>query len=121
LCHVFDTTLFDYTCGMELTLNNHIDIMPGVCGGKPRVAGHRIRVQDIAVWHDMQGQSATEIVGRFPQLSLADVHAALTYYFDHREEILRDIREDADFVSQLKLQLGPGPLARKFGEASTQT
>jgi uncharacterized protein (DUF433 family) len=34
---------------MESTLNNHIEITPGVCGGKPRVAGHRIRVQDIAV------------------------------------------------------------------------
>jgi uncharacterized protein (DUF433 family) len=115
LCRLSVTPHFDYTRSMELTLNNHIEITPGVCGGKPRVAGHRIRVQDIAVWHEMQGQSPDEIVGRFPQLSLADVHAALAYYFDHREEILGEIRQDADFVTALKSQLGPGPLARKLG------
>ncbi|MEX2141885.1 MAG: DUF433 domain-containing protein [Pirellulales bacterium] len=106
---------------MELTLNKHIEITPGVCGGKPRVAGHRVRVQDIAVWHDMQGQSADDIVGRFPQITLADVHAALAYYFDHRDEILRDIRQDADFVAELKSQLGPGPLARKLGNSSADS
>ncbi|HJS08553.1 MAG TPA: DUF433 domain-containing protein [Pirellulales bacterium] len=106
---------------MESTLNNHIEITPGVCGGKPRVAGHRIRVQDIAVWHEMQGQSANDIVGRFPQLSLADVHAALAYYFDHRDEILRQMREDADFVAQVKAQLGPGPLARKLGDLPAES
>jgi uncharacterized protein (DUF433 family) len=103
---------------MEITLNRHIEITPGVCGGKPRVAGHRIRIQDIAVWHDMQGQSASEIVARFPQLSLADVHAALAYYFDHRDEILRHIREDEELVEQLKNQIGPGPLEVKLGKSS---
>jgi uncharacterized protein (DUF433 family) len=97
-------------------INTQIEVTPGVCGGRPRVAGHRIRVQDIAVWHEMQGMSADDIVGRFPQFSLADVHAALAYYFNHREEILGQMREDADFVSQLKSQLGPGPLARKLGD-----
>ena len=33
----------------------HIEITPGVCGGKPRIAGHRIKVQDIAVWHEIMG------------------------------------------------------------------
>ena len=42
----------------------HIEITPGVCGGKPRIAGHRIRVQDIYVWHELQGQTAEEIVTR---------------------------------------------------------
>jgi uncharacterized protein (DUF433 family) len=105
---------------MEITLNRHIEITPGVCGGKPRVAGHRIRVQDIAVWHDMQGQSANDIVAKFPQLSLADVHAALAYYFDHRDEILRHIREDEEAVETLKGQLGPGPLEGKLGKSSTK-
>ena len=33
------------------TIKPHIEITPGVCGGKPRIAGHRIRVQDIVVWN----------------------------------------------------------------------
>lgn len=87
----------------------HIEVTPGVCGGRARVAGHRIRVQDIVLWTE-QGQSPDQIVADFPQLSLADVYAVLAYYHDHREEIDRQVREDDDFVAQLKAQNAPGLL-----------
>jgi uncharacterized protein (DUF433 family) len=87
---------------------------PGVCGGRPRIAGHRIRVQDIAIWHAGLGRSAEQIRQDFPQLSLADVHAALAYYFDHRDEIDGQIGEDEDFAARLKAQSGPGPLEQKL-------
>lgn len=73
----------------------HVVKTPGTCGGKARIAGHRIRVQDIVLWNE-EGRSPEEIVGEFPQLSLADVHAALAYYFDHRDEIDAEIRADAE-------------------------
>ena len=65
----------------------HLSITPGVCGGKACIAGHRIRVMDIVVWHDKWGRSPYEIVDDFPGLTLADVYAALAYYRDHRDEI----------------------------------
>jgi uncharacterized protein (DUF433 family) len=77
------------------TIASHIEITPGTCAGKPRIAGHRIRVQDIALWTE-EGQSADEIVAEYPQLTLSDVYAALAYYHDHREEIDGDIRDDAE-------------------------
>ena len=83
------------------TIASHIEITPGTCGGKPRIAGHRIRVQDIVLWTE-EGRSADEIVADFPQLSLADVYAALAYYHDHREQIDQDIREDEEFFEQIK-------------------
>jgi uncharacterized protein (DUF433 family) len=64
---------------METVTKSHIVSNPGICAGKPFVTGTRIRVQDIYVWYELQGKSADEIVSRFPQLSLADVFAALTY------------------------------------------
>jgi hypothetical protein len=33
------------------TIREHIEIVPGESGPKARIAGHRIRVQDVAVWH----------------------------------------------------------------------
>jgi len=96
----------------------HVEVTPGICGGRPRIAGHRIRVQDIAVWHDYMGQSPEEIVGRFPQLTLAQVHAALAYYFDHREEIQSDIQSGGDFAEQLK-SVTPSKLASKLVAAET--
>lgn len=98
---------------MATTLDRHIERTPGTCGGKPRIAGHRIRVQDIVVWYERLGQTPEEIVTRFPQLTLGDVHAALAYYFDHRDEIRRDLREDVEEEVALRAKIGPGPLARR--------
>src|SRR5205807_695445 len=67
---------------------------PGVCGGKPRIDGHRIRVQDIAIDYEQLGMSPDEICDAYPALTLAKVHAALAYFYDHREEILGDIEAD---------------------------
>lgn len=84
-----------------MTIASHIEIMPGTCAGRPRIAGHRIRVQDIVLWTE-EGQSADEIVAEFPRLSLSDVYAALAFYNDHREQIDKDIRDDQEFFSRTK-------------------
>jgi uncharacterized protein (DUF433 family) len=97
---------------MLTSIAEHVDIQPGRCGGKPCVAGTRIRVWDIHVWHDLRGWSPAEIVTQFPQLTLADVHAALAFYLDHREEINRQMREAEEFVEQMKAQAGPSLLDR---------
>jgi uncharacterized protein (DUF433 family) len=92
----------------------HIVATPGTCGGKPRIDGTRIRVQDVYIWHEVQGRSADEIVASYPHLSLAEVYAALAYYCEHRAEIKRQIAEGHEFVAALKAELGPGPLERKL-------
>ena len=84
----------------------HIEINPHKCGGKPCVAGTRIRVWDIHVWHNLRGQTPEQIIAEFPQLSLADVHAALAYYLDHREEIQRQAKEDEAYVAKRKREQG---------------
>jgi uncharacterized protein (DUF433 family) len=90
----------------------HIESRTGVCGGKPCIAGTRVRVQDIYVWHELQGRTPEEIVSDFPQLTLADVHAALAYYFDHREEIQREMKAADTLVARMKAEAGPGVLDR---------
>ncbi|MHC5613449.1 MAG: DUF433 domain-containing protein [Nostoc sp.] len=71
---------------MEITLNRHIEITSEVRSGKPRIAGTRITVADVAIMYLRMGQSLEEIAGKY-QLSLASVHAAIAFYYDHREEI----------------------------------
>ena len=82
----------------------HIVSTPGTCGGKPRIAGSRIRVQDVVVWHEAWGLSPEEIVTDFPQLTLAQVHAALAYYYDHREEIRQHMQDAEALVEAFKQQ-----------------
>jgi uncharacterized protein (DUF433 family) len=88
---------------MPSKLADHIDADPQRCGGRPCIAGTRIRVQDIYVWHELQGQSPDEIVTDFKQLTLADVHAALAYYYDHRAEIDAEVQAERSESEQQKL------------------
>ncbi len=88
--------------GTQLSLDQRIEVTAGVCGGKPRIAGHRIRVQDIVAWYEFQGLTPDEIVSGYPQITLADVHAALAYYHAHRDEIQRQMSADEEFVENLR-------------------
>ena len=74
-------------------------------------------MQDIYVDSQLYGKSAEEIVAALPQLTLAQVYAALAYYFDHREEVLDEIRQDEQFVALMKARTGPGPLETKLRDS----
>ena len=100
---------------MPPLIAEHIELTPGVCGGKPRITGTRIRVQDIYIWHEVQGQSVDEIVRNFPQLSMGAVHAALAYFWDHRDELLEQMRLQDAFVEEMKRQ-NPSILAQKLAQ-----
>lgn len=84
---------------MHYVDKQRITKVAGVCGGRACVAGHRIRVMDIVGWYQKRGYSATQIVQElFPSITPADVHAALAYYFDNREEIENDFRNDEQWA-----------------------
>ena len=87
---------------MTATIISHIEITPGICGGKPRIAGHRIRVEDIVVCHERLGLSPDEIVSQYPSISLADVYAALSYYHDNFAEIGRQMEDDEIFAREMQ-------------------
>lgn len=93
-------------------LPKHLEITPGICGGKPRISGHRITVQSIAIWHERMEMSPDEIASEY-DLSLGDVHAALAYYFDNQAQIDRTIEEEEAFVEELR-ERTPSILARKL-------
>jgi uncharacterized protein (DUF433 family) len=97
----------------------HIVSRPEVCGGKPCIARARIRVQDIYVWHELQGISADEIASRFEHVTMAGVYAALAYYWDHREEIQRQMQDETTFVEQMKLK-HLSPLKEKLAGKNAQ-
>ena len=87
---------------------------PGVRGGRPRIDGHRVTVDDVAIWHERMGMSPDEIVSAYPSITLSDVHAALAYYFEHREEIDADIKAGEQFVAEMKAKSPPSLLQEKL-------
>src|SRR5207253_943023 len=82
----------------------HIVSTPGYCGGKPRIEGSRIRVQDVMLLHDRAGLSADQIVDRYPHITHAGAYAALAYYYDHREEIDAHVEDARKLVEEMKLR-----------------
>lgn len=104
---------------MECVISEHIKITPGICGGKPHIAGHRIKVHDIVIWHERLGFSPDEIVSEYPSITLADVYAALAYYHDHFEEIRQQIREDEEFARKLQART-PSLLQQKLGNRNAK-
>ena len=87
---------------------------PGTLGGKPRIAGRRISIEDIAIWHLRLGKTVDEICAEY-DLSLAEVHAALAYYYDHQAEIERQINEGDAFLKALR-DSSPSKLAKRLAE-----
>ena len=87
---------------MNDRIARHITKTPGICGGRACIAGHRIRVADIVNWHLKRGYCPDEVVDMFPGITLADVHAALAYYFDHREEIEAEFEEEEQWEEWVK-------------------
>ena len=66
----------------------HIVKTPGVRGGKARIDGTRICVRDVVALRD-RGLLPEAMLDYFDSrpLTMAEVHSALAYYHDHRDEI----------------------------------
>jgi uncharacterized protein (DUF433 family) len=94
------------------TIDRYIVITPGIGGGRPRIAGRRIKVKNIVIAHERMGWSVDQIAEEY-DLTLAEIYAALAYYFDQRPEIDADIRKDDEFAEQMRKQ-SPSKLAKKL-------
>ena len=72
---------------------SHITKIPGVCGGRPAIDHTRVRVLNI-VYLLKEGYRPERMLEQYSDLNLAQVHAALAYYYDHQDEIEGYIKED---------------------------
>jgi len=83
------------------------------------IAATRVRVLDIYVMSELQGLNPDDIVDALPHLTLAQVHAALAYYFSNRDEIVGQLREEEYLARHLRALTGPGPLEAKLQGGET--
>lgn len=71
-------------------------------GGEPIIAGTGIRVLDIAIRYEIMGMSPDEILVAFPHLNLSQVHDALSYYYEHKDEIDKKWKDEIKEIEPLK-------------------
>lgn len=86
---------------MAKTAHPHISADPETCGGSPRIEGTRITVRTIVIATFLHGLTPEELLIHYPHLTLAGIHDALSYYFDHRAEVDREIAEHEALDSAL--------------------
>ena len=68
------------------TEHPHIVRLEGVCGGEPLIDGLRVTVRHVIVLH-LRGEPILDIAQAL-NITEAQVFHALSYFFDHRDEIL---------------------------------
>lgn len=82
---------------------SHITKIPGVCGGKATIDGRRVRVMDIVILHQ-EGYTPKEMLEDYDFLNLAQIHAALSYYYENPEEIEAQLKADREWDERFEGQ-----------------
>ena len=65
----------------------YITSNPEICAGQPHIQGTRITVGLIAREVEALRMTPDEVIAAHPHLTLAQVHAALAYFYDRRDEL----------------------------------
>jgi uncharacterized protein (DUF433 family) len=99
-----------------LNLGDYIVKTPGVCSGQPRIIGTRIKVKHVFTWVECIGMTPAQVVAEYPQLTMAQVHAALAYYWSHQDEIHQDIENEEKLVAALKAEAAPSKITERLAD-----
>ncbi len=74
----------------------------------------RVKVMQVALDHLSYGWSAEEMRRQHPALSLAQIHAALGYYYDHQVAFDQQIAKDLTEAERLAGSTTDSPLRRRL-------
>lgn len=89
----------------------HVEIGPD---GVAMVSGTTTKVVEIVLDHLAHHWHAEDIQRQHPHLSLSQIHAAMTYYYDHQREINQDIERRLRLVADIKERRADGTLQAKL-------
>lgn len=101
---------------------NHIELVDDGFGGKePVVVGTKITVHEIAAMFVLQHSSVEWIVENF-DLTPAQIYAAISYYYDHQDQIDREIAEADEHIRTVgkSLQAKIGEMKHKLSNGSAE-
>ena len=81
--------------------------------GVPRTMNHRVKVSMIGQKHVVAGESVQNIAEHY-DITLADVHAALVYYYDHQAEIDAQIQAELAEIRTAQAAAPPSPFVLRM-------
>lgn len=80
----------------------------------PIIAGTTMKVVELITSVKAYGWSPEELHFNYPYLTMSQIHSALAYYWDHKEEIEVDIERRYQYAEKLRLEAGESPLVKKL-------
>lgn len=81
---------------------------------RPVVEGTSIKVRELVKDYLAYGWSPEEMQWQHPSLTMAQVHAALAYYYDHKQELDEEIQRNFEHYQQLRAENMDSPVRRKL-------
>lgn len=80
----------------------------------PIIAGTNMKVIELVLEKNAYDWSPEELHFQHPYLTLGQIYSALAYYWDHREELDKDIERRLVFVNHVQRHIKPTPLAARL-------
>ena len=80
----------------------------------PIIAGTTMKVIELVLEKAAYGWSPEELHFQHPYLTLGQIYSALAYYWDHRDELDRDIERRLEFVDGVQQGIEPSPLVARL-------
>ena len=96
---------------MSIIAASHIRVDDG---GVAWIEGTQVKVIELAVDKLAHGWSPEEMHFQHPHLSLAQIHAALAYYYDHQTELDAEIERRRKYANELAEASRDSPLREKL-------
>lgn len=72
----------------------------------PSIAGTTMKVVELVVEQQVYWWSPEELHFQHPYLTLGQIHPAVAYYWDHREELDRDIQRRLERIEEVRRRIG---------------
>ena len=96
------------TTPVASTTYEHVHIS---ANGIPIIAGTTMKVVELVMAQMAYGWSPEELHFQHPYLTLGQIHSALAYYWDHKEELDADLEHRWQYAEETRRKAGPSPLA----------
>lgn len=96
---------------MSVVLNTLIELDER---GVAWISDTKVKVIEVATDKVAHGNSPEEMHFQYPHLSLAQIHAALAYYYEHQLEFDSEIVRQANWAAELAEKAKDSPLRRKL-------
>lgn len=82
--------------------------------GTPLIEGTTMKVVELVLETHAYGWSPDELQFQHPYLTLGQIHSALAYYWDHKDELDRDIERRLERAEQIRRDVGPSRLVERL-------